>query len=163
MIRAARIEDLENITGIYNQAIEARFQTCFTVPMQTSDRLSWFYEHRADTWPLIVFEADGIVAGWLSVSPYRDGRNALKYAAEISYFIHRDFQQKGIGSALLWHATTLCKELGFKTLLAILIDRNTASKRLLEKYGFEQWGFLPDIAEFDGVACGQYYYGLRVN
>ncbi len=162
MVRKAQIEDLEAITEIYNQAIDARFQTCYTERLKVEDRLDWFYQHQGDSLPLFVIEMDGRVAGWLSVSPYRQGRNALKYAVEISYFLDRNYQQKGLGTKLLDYAIARCSELGFKTLLAILIDRNIASTKLLEKFGFELWGVLPDIAEFDGVLCGQYYFGLRL-
>ena len=163
MIRDAQTGDLEAITTIYNQAIDARFQTCFTEPLKCEERLGWLQQHMADGYPVLLYELDNRVAGWLSISPYRQGRNALKYAVEISYFLHHDYQRKGIGTMLLSHAISRCRDLGYKTLLAILLDRNTASIRLLEKAGFERWGFLPGIAEFDGVACGQYYYGLRVN
>ena len=162
MIREAQTGDLEAITAIYNQAIEARFQTCFTEPMNTEDRLGWFQHHHADSYPLLVYEMDNKVVGWLSISPYRQGRNALKYAVEISYFLDLKYQGQGIGTMLLSNAITRCRDLGYKSLLAILLDRNTASIKLLEKAGFERWGFLPGIAEFNGVACGQYYYGLRV-
>lgn len=33
------------------------------------------------------------------------------------------------------------------------------SRRLLEKFGFERWGVLPEVDEFDGRLCGQWYYG----
>ena len=54
------------------------------------------------------------------------------------------------------------KELYFKTLFAILMDCNLASRKLLEKFGFEQWGRIPEVADFNGVECGHYYYGMKI-
>ena len=32
----------------------------------------------------------------------------------------------------------------------------------MEKFGFELWGHLPNIADFDGIECGHVYYGIKV-
>jgi RimJ/RimL family protein N-acetyltransferase len=33
---------------------------------------------------------------------------------------------------------------------------------MMEKMGFQQWGFLPRVADFDGEECGHFYYGKRM-
>jgi phosphinothricin acetyltransferase len=60
------------------------------------------------------------------------------------------------------HALEDVPRIGKKVYLAILLAWNTGSLRLLEKFGFERWGYLPEVAEFDGKLCGQYYYGRKV-
>ena len=54
------------------------------------------------------------------------------------------------------------KALNFKTLFAIILDKNIASINLLKKFGFVEWGHLPDIADFDGEECGHVYYGRKI-
>jgi L-amino acid N-acyltransferase YncA len=162
MIRQADINDIEAITDIYNHAVDARFQTAYTERHTIDDSARWFNEHDTDNYPVFVYGLDGQVAGWLSVSPYRQGRAALRYAVEVSYFIHKDHQGKGIGTQLLSHAIKACTELGYKTVLAIILEPNKASARLLERSGFEKWAYLPAIADFDGVECSQVYYGLKL-
>ena len=44
--------------------------------------------------------------------------------------------------------------------VTIVIDSNTASIRLLEKHGFEKWGHMPGVAEFNGLEVGHLYYGM---
>lgn len=161
MIRIATIDDLEVITNIYNQAIDAGFQTAFTERLDAGERVGWFKEH-SSAYPLFVYEHNGKVVGWLSISDYRHGRAALRYAVEVSYFIDKDHQGKGIGTKLLKHGVDACRELGYKTLLAIILEPNIASAKLLQKAGFEQWAYLPRIADFAGVACSQVYYGLKL-
>lgn len=162
MIRHAAIQDLERITAIYNQAIDAGFQTAFTEHLQANDRIGWFNEHSTHTYPVWVYEINGEVAGWLSISPYRQGRAALRFAVEVSYFIHSNYQGKGIGTSLLQYAVQQCTLLGYKTLLAIVLEPNIVSIKLLEKAGFENWGYLPRIADFNGKECSQVYYGLKL-
>ncbi len=163
MIRIAEFEDLESIVEIYNQAIDAKFQTGFTERTNVDDRIGWFNEHTPDKYPLFVYIADDKVVGWLSVSPYRAGRGALRYSVEISYFIHGNYRNKGIASQLLVYAINACRQLNYKTAIAIILDKNTASIKLMEKFGFHNWGFLPGVADFDGVECNHIYYGMKLN
>ena len=105
---------------------------------------------------------NGHVVGWCSLSLYRPGRLALRFTAELSYYIDASFQRQGIGSALIGHALEACPSLEIKNIIAVLIDRNEASRKLLEKLGFQQWGYLPRVLDFDGEECGEFYYGKRV-
>jgi len=68
----------------------------------------------------------------------------------------------GVASKLVGHAIRECSRLGIKTLIAILLDINVPSVRLLEKFGFQKWGHMPNVADFDGKECSHLYYGLRL-
>jgi len=162
MIRVAIIDDLEQIVAINNQAIDAKFQTGFTERFNPADKKDWLYGHIGTTYPLFVDIERDKIRGWFSVSPYREGRNAFRYSVEISYFIDKDHQQKGIGTQLVAHGLEACKRLGYKSVIAILLDKNTGSIKLLEKFGFERWAFLPRVADFDGVLCDHLYYGKTI-
>jgi L-amino acid N-acyltransferase YncA len=162
-IRIANLEDLEAIVEIYNQAIAAGRKTADTTPVSTNDRKIWFHAHNPDKYPILVAEKDNMIIGYLTISPYRSGRMALRYTAEVSYYIPFEHHRQGVASNLLKHAISLCPSLQIKTLFAILIDTNQASIRLMEKYGFEKWGHMPHVADFDGVEVGHLYYGLRID
>ena len=160
-IRKAVIEDLPKLTAIYNQAIQAR-QTADSLPMTVADRQSWFDSHQQVNYPLFVVEKEGIVCGYSTLSSYRGGRHALRYAVEVSYYLDTTYQRQGLGSTLLKHALDTAKDLGFKHAFAILLDTNLPSVGLLEKFGFVKWGHLPNIAEIDGQICGHLYYGRHL-
>ncbi len=159
--RLATLEDLPYIVAIYNQAIAAGNATADTAPFQVEERLGWFQEHTAEKHPIYVYEQDGQVLGWLSVSAYR-GRPALRRTGEVSYYVEVAHRGAGIGSALLAHALADASRIGKRVYLAILLEWNAASIALLEKFAFARWGYLPEVAEFNGRLCGQYYYGRRV-
>jgi L-amino acid N-acyltransferase YncA len=162
IIRLAQIDDLPAIVDIYNQAIPSRKSTGDTQPLRVEERLTWFREHRPDAHPIFVAEVEGQVAGWCSLSPYRPGRAALRFTAEISYYIASAHQRQGIGTALVEHALAACPALQIRHLIAIVLEGNQASLRLLEKLGFEQWGYLPRVADFDGKEVGHLYYGRHL-
>ncbi|MFW2405403.1 MAG: N-acetyltransferase family protein [Gammaproteobacteria bacterium] len=161
-IRLADAADLPAVVDIYNEAIADRNATADLSPVSVEGRAAWLSEHPPDTYPVFVAERGGGVVGWCSLSPYRPGRMALRHTAEISYYIARASRGTGVGSALIAHAIERCPELGLKTLFAIVLDINPASPSILGKFGFEEWGRLPGVADFDGVECGHLYYGLRV-
>lgn len=161
-IRKATLEDLPNIVAIYNQAVPTRRSTANTIPWTVESRTAWFFEHEPDNHPIFVAEVKGQVVGWCSLSVYRPGRLALRFTAEISYYIDNMFQNQGVGQALIRFAIGACPELNIKNIIAVIIDRNEPSKKILEKLGFEQWAYLPRVLDFDGQEFGEYYYGIRV-
>jgi L-amino acid N-acyltransferase YncA len=162
-IRIASLGDLETIVNIYNQAVSVGQKTADIKPLTVSDRHNWFLNHTPDKYPIFVAELNEAVIGWLSLSSYRPGREAMRYTQEVSYYISFDYHGQGVGSKLLEHAIDACPKLGVKTLLAIVIASNQGSVKLLEKYHFEKWGELPNVADFDGVEFGHLYYGRRIN
>lgn len=162
IIRQAIQKDLDAITSIYNQAILRQTCTADTVTFTVEERQSFFDAHQNSDYPLYVCEIDNVVAGYVYLTAYRPGRKAMIGTAEVSYYLHNDYQGRGIGSRLLAFAIDEAKRLGYKTLVAILLSFNSASIGLLEKYNFEEWGRLPSIAEFDHGICDHLYYGLKL-
>lgn len=162
MIRLATPDDLQAIVSIYNEAVAARFATADLTPVSVDSKRDWFREHEPARYPIHVWEEAGGVSGWCSLSPYRRGRMALRFTAEISYYVRQDYRRQGIASRLIQHALTQGEALQCKNLFAIVLERNTSSRALLEKLGFERWGLLPCVADFDGEECGHVYYGRRL-
>lgn len=159
-VRLARPVDLPRLVEIYNQAIESGRANADLVPYTEASRRVWFAEHGPDTDPIYVYD-DGDVRGYLSLSPYR-GRPALRRTAEISYYVDYAHHGEGIGSALMEYALAEAPRLGKKILLAIVFEGNTPSVRLLEKFGFTKWGFLPEVAEVGETLHSHLYYGRKV-
>jgi L-amino acid N-acyltransferase YncA len=55
-----------------------------------------------------------------------------------------------------------CAHLEIKTLITYILEQNEPSIGLMNKYGFERWGFLPKIADFDGKEFAHTIYGKRI-
>jgi L-amino acid N-acyltransferase YncA len=160
--RIAKSSDLPAIVAIYNQAVPTHRSTANTTPWTVDGRKKWFEEHEPGRHPIFVADLDGSVIGWCSLSVYRPGRAALRFTAEISYYVDSAYQGQGVGQALIRHAVDASPSLGIRNIIAVLLDRNEPSRKLLEKLGFQQWGYLPRVLDFDGEECGEFYYGKRV-
>jgi phosphinothricin acetyltransferase len=162
MIRIAKLDDLPAIVSIYNEAVASRFATADTVAVTVDSRRDWFIHHEPTSHPIFIWEDACEIRGWCSLSPYRQGRMALRFTAEISYYVRANSHRKGIASGLARHSFGVCPALQIKNLFAIVLEPNMASRGLLEKLEFEKWGFLPRVADFDGRECGHVYYGRRI-
>lgn len=161
-IRLARREELPVINKIYNQAVRKRFSTAHLETVTLNEREVWFARHDPARYPVYVALLEGRVIGWISLGPYREGRQALGHVAEVSYYVDEQEQGNGYGSRLLEFAMQRAPEFGFSVLLGILLDRNPASIALLKKFGFKEWGRMPEIALIDGQKADHLYYGLAL-
>lgn len=162
MIRLAEKQDLSKLVEIYNQAIQTKCCTGDLDPFTIESRTKWFEDHTPDKYPIYVYEINGEVVGYCTLSPYRAGRRAFDSVAEISYYIDFNHHKKGIAQKFMDHALENCKRLNISTLITYILEVNSISRYIMEKYGFELWGFLPDIVDLDGKICGHTLYGKKL-
>jgi len=163
-IRLANINEREiaQINDIYNESARLKFLTADMQPTTLTDRVKWLLSYNQTEYPVYVAVENNKVNGWISVRPYREGRAALRFTKEISYYIAHDQHKKGIGTQLLSFVLKHAPELQIKNLIAIVLEKNLGSIQLLEKFNFRQWGLLPGVADFNGEVCGHLYYGLQI-
>jgi len=161
-IRKATEADLKRLTEIYNQAINAGYCTCDMDLFSYEERIPWFREHLNERFPIFVYERDRTILGYSYISPYRKWRKALSKVCEISYYIDMDYRRQGIGSTLMEYTLEKARENGFTMAIAVSLSCNEASIGLLRKYGFQQWGMLPDAAELKCGVHSQLYYGKKL-
>ncbi|MDO4540639.1 MAG: GNAT family N-acetyltransferase [Syntrophomonadaceae bacterium] len=161
-IRQATESDLPAIVEIYNQAIAGGVSTADLEPYTVETRRPWFENHDPQRYPIFVAIEGGAVIGWLSFSSYRGERKALRRVTEISYYLHDDWQGRGVGSQLLAFAIEEAPRWNFRVLVAMLLSGNERSIRLLEKTGFQLWGVLPRLSDMGDRYCDHLYYGLHL-
>ncbi|MGL5060970.1 MAG: GNAT family N-acetyltransferase [Microcoleus sp.] len=161
-IRDAIERDLPEIVEIYNAAIPGRMATADLQPVSVESRLAWYREHSPNTWPIWVMESEQTVIGWLSLRMFY-GRQAYQHTAEVSIYVAPDRQCCGVGKQLLAEAIRRSPELGLKTLMGVIFACNQPSLKLFEKFGFQRWGYLPQVAEIDGIEGDVVIVGLRLS
>jgi phosphinothricin acetyltransferase len=150
IIRDAVEADLPAIVGIYNATVPTRMVTAELEPTTVEARLSWFHEHSPDRYPFWVAESEGRVIGWLDFKKFLP-RSAYRGTAEISVYVDRKFRRRGVARELMEKAIAVAPSLGITALVGLIFGHNEASLKLFERLGFERWGFLPGIAQLDGV------------
>lgn len=159
-IRDAEVTDLTAIVDIYNQSIPDRLATADTKPVTIADRLDWYHNRPANR-PLWVATKQQRVVGWLSFQNFY-GRPAYIHTAEISIYVDPQYHRQGIASQLLQQAIAFCPQLELTTLLGFVFAHNQPSINLFNRYGFVQWGYLPNIAVLDGCDRSLLILGLSM-
>jgi phosphinothricin acetyltransferase len=155
-IREARLEDLPAMLSIYNHAIETTTAT-FDLEVQTYEqREVWFHKYD-DQHPLIVAEKDGQIAGYGSLSKFRD-KEAYSKSVENSVYIDERFHRQGIGKALLQELVQRARQLGYHTVIAGITAGNDGSVKLHEAFGFELCGRFRQVGyKFDAWQDVEFY------
>ena len=161
-ISIAKKKDWIKIIDIYNQAILEGGKTADTEIVTVEERKDWLSLHLDSKHPILLAKIESEIVGWCSLSPHRQGRKALEKTLEISYYIDKNYRGKGVGSFLIRSSLKYAEQNGTKNLFAILLDINSISVKILEKFRFQKWGHLPNIAEIDGIICGQFIYGKNL-
>src|SRR6266542_702395 len=139
IIRDAVEADLPVIVQIYNATVPTRMVTAELEPTTVEARLPWFREHSSEHYPFWVAESEGRVIGWLDFKKFLP-RCAYRGTAEISVYVDQEFRRRGVGQRLLEHAIACAPSLGITALVGLIFGHNESS-----------WGFLPAVAQLDGV------------
>jgi phosphinothricin acetyltransferase len=135
MIRRAELKDIPALMDIYNDAILHTTATFDTEVKDYENRLAWFHEHTGH-YVILVCEKDGRIAGYASLSRYRD-RKAFDPAVELSIYIHQDYRGQGFGNRLMEHILAIAGDCSkIQTVISLITSENETSIHLHEKYGF---------------------------
>ena len=108
------------------------------VPRTLEEQARWL-DARSGALEVVVAEAAGAVAGFASLSPYRD-RPAYRTTVEDSVYVHRDHRGTGVGRALLAEIVDVAANRGFHSVMARIVGGHDASIRLHRSAGFETVG-----------------------
>lgn len=143
LIRHARPEDLPAITEIYNEAVAQTVATFDTRPVSLDEQRHWLAEH-GGKYPVMVAEADGPVVGWASLSKWSD-RCAYADTAEISLYVLKRMQGRGIGRRLIETIIAEGRRVGLHSILARIAEGNAVSVHLHEAVGFQLVGVMREV------------------
>lgn len=147
--QTAEAADLPAIVAIYNASIPGRRATADLAPVSLADRQAWFDAH-GGTRPIYVLKNQaGDIIAWGSFSDYYP-RAAYRITAEISIYLHPDHQGGGLGGKILAAMLERAPKLGIRNIVAVIFGHNAASLALFRRFGFQDWGRLPQVCDLDG-------------
>jgi phosphinothricin acetyltransferase len=138
LLRPATPADAAATAAIYNHEVTTSTATFDLVTRTVEEQAAWL-DARSGALEVVVAEIDGTVAGFASLSPYRD-RPAYRTTVEDSVYVHPDFQGRGVGRALLEEIVRVARERGFHSVIGRVVGGHTASISLHAAVGFEQAG-----------------------
>ena len=137
-IRLAVPADAEAIRAIYNHEVVSSAATFDIVERSEEDQAAWLAE-RSGAFSVLVAEVDGAVAGFASLSSYRE-RAAYRSTVENSVYVGAGHRGLGIADRLLGALLEVGLTSGFHSIIARIGGGNVASMALHAKHGFTEVG-----------------------
>lgn len=148
IIRPVTHDDNMSLREIHHWAVNNTTATMDTEPRSPDAQSAWIDAHDGDPYPALVAEDAtgdpgmvGQVLGYASLSPYIP-RPGYRTTAEVSVYVHPNWQGVGVGQQLLTALTREARRRGFVSLVSLISEDNTASLRLHQAQGFERAGTL---------------------
>jgi phosphinothricin acetyltransferase len=154
-VRPAAYSDLTAILEIYNEAVLNTTASYDYQPDTLESRAAWFDAHLQSNLPIFVaeLEVDELeerkIVGWSALSTFRRA-HGYRCTAENSIYVAPDQRGRGIGKLLLFPLIESAQQLGLHSIIAGIDADNLPSIRLHAAFGFEQVGYLKEVAfKFD--------------
>lgn len=147
VIRTADRKDMEALLSIYNYEVENGVATFDLHPRTMEERLEWFRGHNVENHPLIVAELDGQVAGYASLSQYRD-KEAYGATVELSVYVDAGYRRRGVARALMKAILDEARERDdIHTVVSVITGGNEASFVLHREFGFVHCGTIREVGK----------------
>ena len=143
-VRLATLDDAEPIREIYNREVTGSTVTFDLVPRTSEQQRAWLVAHSGAHPAVVAEHTGGRVAGFGSLSPYRD-RPAYRTTVEDSVYVDADQRGQGVGRLLLAELVRLATVHGFHAVMARIVDGHEASIGLHRSCGFELVGVEREI------------------
>lgn len=164
-IRDAVQADFEEITAIYNDVLTNSTAIYSDRPAGVSDRIAWWHARLEQRYPVLVATDGRRVCGFGSFGDFRSWPG-YRFTVEGTVHVASEFRGQGVGSLLLEALIVQARNAGKHSMIAGVDSENTASLHLLERFGFERVGCLPEIGyKFDrylNLVLLQYWITARV-
>ena len=152
LIRKAVEKDIAATLEIYNHEVENGVATLDLHPKTYDEWRQWYSAHNVGNHPLIVAETDGEVAGYASLSGYRE-KEAFASTVELSVYVSPEHRGKGVATRLMEHIITLAEQdADTHVIVSVITSGNKVSERLHERFGFRHCGTIHEV----GFKHGQY-------
>jgi len=147
--REATINDISQITIIYNEGIEDRIATLETNLRTDEASKDWLISREKRYKVLVIEDTKGIVIGWASINSF-NSRCCYSGVGDISLYIKRGLRGRGMGNRLLKALILRAKEVDFHKLVLSTFENNESGKALYKSQGFREVGTYKEQGILDG-------------
>ena len=149
LIRIATIDDVEQITEIYNQGILDRVATMEANTKSIEQEGQWFSSRSERHKVVVIEDKKGYIKGWASLNVF-NARECYRGVADLSIYIRREERGKGLGKQLLVALIEVAKQAGFHKLVLSTFAFNLAGQGLYASVGFTKVGTYMKQGMLDG-------------
>lgn len=162
VVRKSILEDLPELLAIYNYEVTHGMSNLDIRERTLEEWEKWFYAHNIKNHPLYSAIVDGKVAGYASLSAYRE-KEGYRTTVELSIYIHVDYRRMGVATELLNVILEDARaDERTHTVVSVIVSGNEASQKMHELYGFKHCGTIHEVGFKQGKFRDIDNYELRV-
>ena len=143
LIKSATETDIRHVVSIYNYAVLNTTAT-FDCEKKKKDDFSWYIQ-AGERYPLRIALVNNKIVGYGALSKFSD-RKGYFPVCEISVYVHKEFNNQGVGTKLLTDLTYVACQLNYHTILAFTTSDNNIMRKMLEKMEYQAQGELSEVA-----------------
>ena len=152
LIRVAEQKDLPELLNIYNAEVLKSVANLDLTPRTLEEWQVWFDHHNVENHPLYVADIEGRVAGYASLSSYRE-KEAFRSTVELSIYVAADYRNRGVATELMTFILDQARaDERTHAVISVISATNEPSILLHKKFGFTYCGLIPEV----GVKFGVY-------
>jgi L-amino acid N-acyltransferase YncA len=144
-IRPAEMDDLGEITAIYNDVVATSTAIYATQASSLAARAEWFQQRRQGDYPVLVAQDGEAVVGFSSFGEFRGAWSGYRYSVEHSVHIRADARGKSVGRDLVEALFPLAMARGKHVMIGAVDAANEGSIRFHERLGFVRAGQLREV------------------
>lgn len=160
-VRIAKLTDLEAILSIYGPYVtDTAFSFEYSVP--TLAEFTQRFLSVTAQFPWLVWEENGKVLGYAYGSAHRS-RDAYRWCAEVSCYLHPEHRGKGIGRQLYTVLEEILTRQGYRTVYAVVTSANASSLAFHKALGYREFAHFPECGFKFGTWHGISWLEKRLN
>ena len=142
-ITVAHQQDYSAVANIYNEYIINGGATMDEIIKTKKDIVNWVQKFN-NRERLFVLKKETIVIGWGIIKKYSD-RSGYRTTCETAIYLTASEKGNGYGTFLKKHVMEVCRELGYRHLVAKILGGNEASIAYNQKLGYTLVGTQKEV------------------
>ena len=120
-------KDREDLVRMYKTFSPA--ERTLGLPPESEEEIERWIDFLSSNGLSIVAEMDGKIVGHLAIVPEGE-------AAHLTIFVHKDFQNRGIGQKMVSAVVEMCRDAGYERIIVTTDRNNMRAIHVFEKTGF---------------------------
>lgn len=149
LTRIACLDDIQQITEIYNEGIEDRIATLEADTKSVEQMIGIFTARSKRHKMIVAVNEQGVIKGWASLNVF-NLRECYQGVADLSIYIRRTARGKGLGKILLLALIETAKQVGFHKMVLSTMAHNYIGHKLYASMGFTKVGTYIKQGMLDG-------------
>lgn len=161
--RYSNADDAEAMTAIYNESVAGGGHSPALRPASAQAMRQMVRECRRKGWPTWIMQHGAEAVAWAQVRPIAWGPEVCHRTGDVSLYVRRDWQGRGLPMHIVRHIYAEAQRHGFDALSCWILGSNRKSRMVARAFRLQLWGCLPGAAHYGDRTDDVLIYGVQLD